>query len=633
MAMLFCQKFQRMVQSTLLLCTLIVTLPATAQGFGSLASQFRITQIEHREDIAADYSSKSTVILERQALSDQGAIVVGKYDVSFNPDLESLEVVEAYTEKVDGQKILVLPQQINEQKGFLAPGTQISWPGLNSFQITFSQVQNGDKTYVRYQKTTHRPALPQWLTHYDYLANALDILSYKVQLSAPMEMPLEVMSQGMTLTSSTENGRKHWQIQGRSSSSSDELQMANGLKIFPYWMYSTLPSRLALGDAFTQATRQKMLITPEIQTLANQITQGQNSDFDKAQAIARWIAKEMRYVAIFVGTGGYVPHDLPDILKNRYGDCKDHTLLMMGLLKAAGIESAPTLINTANADWTPPIAAAVYNHVLVYIPGLKLFHDPTASQIPFGKLPWSDSAKPVVVGLPSGSQDMRTPAFAAKDNRVQIQSVWRMDAQGRAQADINVATWGEAATTMQNKLIQIPAGFSGAAVQHFLKAAGLKGKGFVQYPPVQRLTQEQSLSTQITLPHFLTTPEAASVNPHPMVTSLPVYVLNNLGPQLDKDRRFDMLCTPISIEESFELHLPKDAQVLSMPKDTQQNQAGVTYRSSYRQEGTRIVGQRHFERAPTASGHICTVQELEQRRDALDAVRKDVRSTVLFKLP
>lgn len=627
------QKLQPFVQITAVLCTLFASSPSPAQGFGRFASQFRITQIEHHEAIAADYTSKSTVMLERQALSDQGAVVVGKYNVSFNPDLESMEIVEAYTEKVDGQKIPVLPHQINEQKGFLAPGTQTSWPGMNTFQITFAQVQNGDKTRVLYRKSTRRPALPQWLNHFDYLGNAIDILSYKVQLSAPIEMPLELSSQGLKQQVSIENGRKHWLLEGSSSSTSDEPQMANGLKRLPYWMYSTLPSRLALGDAFTQATRQKIVITPDIQTLANQITKGLNKDFDKAQAIARWIAKEMRYVAIFVGAGGFIPNDLPHILKNRYGDCKDHTLLMMSLLKAVNIDSAPALINTANADWVPPVAAAVYNHVLVYMPSLHLFYDPTASQIPFGKLPWSDSAKPVVVGLSNGSQDMQTPAFDAKDNRVQIRSIWRLDAQGHAQADLKVDTWGEAATTMQNQLSQIPAGFSGAAVQHFLRQAGLKGKGFVQYPPVQRQTQEQSFSTQIELPHFLATPEDASVNPHPMISSLPMYLLNNLGPQLDKDRRFDMLCTPISVEESFELHLPKDAQVLSIPKDTVQNQSGITYRSSYRHEGTSIVGQRHFVRAPSASGHICTVAELEKRRDALEAVRKDVRSPVLFKLP
>ncbi len=631
--MAICPQFPRFMQCMLLLCTMFVCLPSPAQGFGRLASQFRITQLEHREDIAADYTSQSTVSLERQALSDQGAIVVGKINLSFNPDLESMEIVEAFTEKSDGQKIPVLPHQINEQKGYLAPGTQVSWPGLNTFQITFPQVQNGDKTMVRYRKSTHRPALPQWLNHFDYLSNGFDILSYKVQLTAPMEMPFELESQGMKQRVSTENGRKQWVLQGSSSSSSDEPQMANALKHLPYWMYSTLPSREALGDAFTQATRQKMVITPEIQTLANQITQGLNKDFDKAQAIARWIAKEMRYVAVFVGAGGFIPNDLPHILKNRYGDCKDYTLLMMGLLKAAGIDSAPVLINTANTDWTPPIAAAVYNHVLVYIPVLNLFSDPTASQIPFGKLPWADSAKPVVVGLASGSRDMRTPAFAAQDNRIQIQSIWRMDAQGHAQADLKVDTWGEAATTLQNQLLQIPTGFSGPAVQQFLKTAGLKGKGFLQYPPVQRQSQTQSFSTQIELPHFLATPEAASVNPHPIISSLPMYVLSNLGPQLDNDRRFDMLCTPISIEESFELHLPKDAQVLSLPKDTVQNQSGITYRSSYLQQGAKIVGQRQFERAPTVSGHFCTVAELENRRAALEAVRKDLRSTVFFKLP
>lgn len=618
---------------TLWLSICLTAPPTLAQGFGTLASQLKITKIEHLEDIAADYTSKQVVVLERQALSDAGALTVGKFSISFNPALESVQIEEAYTEKQDGQKIPVLAEQIHEQKGFLATGTNISWPGLNTLQVTFPNVQKGDKTHVRYRKQTHQTALPQWLSHYDYLVNAFDIESYTIQLTAPQAMPLQVFAQGFTTQEATENGRKIWRMQSRSTSTSDELQMANGLKLFAHWMYSTLPSRQALAHAFGTATRQKMQITPEIQALAEQITQGQQADHDKAKAIAQWIAKEMRYVAVFIGAGGYIPHDLAHIIKNRYGDCKDHTLLMMSLLKAVGIDSAPALINTANADWIPPVAASVYNHVLVYIPSLNLFTDPTAHLIPFGKLPWTDSAKPVVVALASGAQDMRTPAFEAKDNRVQVRAIWRIDAQGNAQADIQVNTVGEAATTMQNQLAQIPTGFSGAAVQRFLQTAGLKGKGFVQYPEVQRQTQTQSMSTQLELPQFLNNPEAVSINPHPMISSLPIYVLNNLGPQLDADRRFDMLCVPLQIEETFELHLPPHAQLLSMPKGLQQNQAGISYRSSYRQEGASILGQRHFERAPSTSGHICTVEELAQRRDALQAIRKDLRSTALYKLP
>ncbi len=40
-----------------------------------------------------------------------------------------------------------------------------------------------------------------------------------------------------------------------------------------------------------------------------------------------------------------VPHKAVDILRNRYGDCKDHVALFGALLQAVGIRSEPVLLN------------------------------------------------------------------------------------------------------------------------------------------------------------------------------------------------------------------------------------------------------------------------------------------------
>jgi transglutaminase-like putative cysteine protease len=53
-------------------------------------------------------------------------------------------------------------------------------------------------------------------------------------------------------------------------------------------------------------------------------------------------------VAVWLGNGGYVPHDAATILENGYGDCKDHVALLGALLKAKGIASEPVLINSGN---------------------------------------------------------------------------------------------------------------------------------------------------------------------------------------------------------------------------------------------------------------------------------------------
>ena len=606
----------------------------SAQGYGDQAAHFKITSVVHNEDISADFTSIRIVSLERQALSPTGAVAIGQHRVWFNADTENLQVLEAYTEKPDGQKNAVSPAQMHLQTGYLVPGTQISWPGMKLLQITFPQVQAGDKTFVRYRTDIWQAPLPNWLSQFDFLPNNIDYSSVQVRLSAPESMALDVHAQGFTQRTRVENGRRFWEIDGASTSSSNEAGMANRLKRFPYWLYSTLPTRTALADRFTQTLRDKIRITAPIQALADSIILGRVTERDKAQAIYQWVVKEMRYVAIFLGTGGFVPNDLDQILNNRFGDCKDHVLLMMALLQAVGIDAAPALINTGAADWMPPGAAPVYNHVLVYIPSLDVYADPTARTIPFGKLPWVDSAKPVVVGLTGGAQDRRTPAFVASDNWVQVRSAWTLNAKGDAQVTLKIATRGEAATEMQDQLSQIPARiFSGAAVQRFLKAAGLKGTGTLDYPDVQRLVQEQTLEAKVEVSELLPNAQAGSINPHPMVSSLPIYVLNNLGPVMEENRRFDVLCTPLRVEEEFELRFPSGTQLLSVPTGLEVNTTGILFSSQYQADGATVRGKRLFERAATASGHICTTQEIAERRTAVEAIRKNLRDTVLFKAP
>jgi hypothetical protein len=605
---------------------------AGAQDYGAQSAHIRLNRVHTVVDIAADHTSVSTVMLEREALSADGAVAIGTYAVSFNPDLESLDILEAYTEKADGARIAVGPDGRQRQTGLLAAGTGISWPGLVTLQVVFPQVLKGDKTLVSYRRTVRQAPLPKALSGFDFLPNNVDVLDMRVTLSAPESMPVQVAAERLDLKTSQAGGRKTWHIQGSGRGFSDEPQLANGFKVLPYWMYSTLPSRWAFSDVFAQSMRDRRVLSPELKALAQQVVQGASTPHEKARAIHRWVAQNMRYVAVFVGTGGYVPNDLNSILSNRYGDCKDLALLTMSLLLAVGIESAPALINTFQTDWVPPVAAVgLYNHVIVYIPSLNLFTDPTAQTIPFGKLPWADAAKPVLVGLREGSVDMRTPVFEPEDNLLAVRSHWVFDPQGGAKLEINVTSSGEAATEIQNQLEQIPAGAGFVAVQRFLKAAGLRGTGRLKFSQVNRQVQAQSFALELNVQAFLNNPEMGSVQPHPMITSLPVYLSNHIGPEWLPGRRFDALCTPVRVEESFTVVFPQGVQVLAMPKAMALQQAGIYYLSDYSQTASGWTGKRVFQRLPTGSGHICTGPEMDARRPLLNTIRKELRDAALFK--
>jgi hypothetical protein len=123
-----------------------------------------------------------------------------------------------------------------------------------------------------------------------------------------------------------------------------------------------------------------------------------------------------RYVAIFLGNGGYVPHDAATILENRYGDCKDHAVLLEALLKAKGIASVPVLINLTNRYRLPEAATpAAFNHALTYLPEFDLYVDLTAGVAPFGTLLANEYGKPVAVAADSGAGVKTLPLVAVEE--------------------------------------------------------------------------------------------------------------------------------------------------------------------------------------------------------------------------
>ena len=58
----------------------------------------------------------------------------------------------------------------------------------------------------------------------------------------------------------------------------------------------------------------------------------------------------VRYVALLMGQGGYVPADAETTWSRRFGDCKAKTALLLGILHSLGIEAEPILVQSKFGD-------------------------------------------------------------------------------------------------------------------------------------------------------------------------------------------------------------------------------------------------------------------------------------------
>ncbi|KIA96453.1 hypothetical protein OC25_01475 [Pedobacter kyungheensis] len=87
------------------------------------------------------------------------------------------------------------------------------------------------------------------------------------------------------------------------------------------------------------------------------------------QLATRFVQDQIRYMGIEMGQYSHRPNSPEKVLKQRYGDCKDKSLLLVYLLKNMGIPAYPVLINTYLRDKTierlPSTGA--FDHVVVMV--------------------------------------------------------------------------------------------------------------------------------------------------------------------------------------------------------------------------------------------------------------------------
>jgi tetratricopeptide (TPR) repeat protein len=87
----------------------------------------------------------------------------------------------------------------------------------------------------------------------------------------------------------------------------------------------------------------------------------------RAQKALSLVQDRVRYVALLMGQGGYVPASAETTWSRRFGDCKAKTALLLGILHSLGIEAEPVLVQSRAgdviADRLPMVS--LFNHVLV----------------------------------------------------------------------------------------------------------------------------------------------------------------------------------------------------------------------------------------------------------------------------
>lgn len=218
----------------------------------------------------------------------------------------------------------------------------------------------------------------------------------------------------------------------------------------------------SVGEWYDSLFRDRAASTPEIAAKAQELTAGKADFYDKTEAIAEFVQKQVRYVAIEVGIGGYQPHAAGDIFRNRYGDCKDKATLVSAMLSAVGIHAAPVVVDTDRGVVNPDAPSIVSDHVITAIEVPKgyssprlhsvvtaqsgrqyLIFDPTWDQTPFGQLEHELQGSYGILVEGADSQLIPLPVLDPELNTIHRTASFRLDTDGVLKGTVTERRFGD----------------------------------------------------------------------------------------------------------------------------------------------------------------------------------------------
>lgn len=147
-----------------------------------------------------------------------------------------------------------------------------------------------------------------------------------------------------------------------------EVEMPSLDDILPSVHLSTIKDWNVINSWFNELYLPTQEFDNAIKNVANTLFQQDMSEYDKVKAVFEYIQKNVRYIGAHVNRGGYQPHLASEVLNQAYGDCKDQTVLIIALLKQAGITAYPAMINTyPGAKFDDQLPMLNFDHMITYV--------------------------------------------------------------------------------------------------------------------------------------------------------------------------------------------------------------------------------------------------------------------------
>ncbi|MCH9032199.1 MAG: DUF3857 and transglutaminase domain-containing protein [candidate division Zixibacteria bacterium] len=215
----------------------------------------------------------------------------------------------------------------------------------------------------------------------------------------------------------------------------------------------------SVGEWVCSIMREEPSQDNSIMTTATDLVSGAQTLREKVEKISDFVRDEIRYVALEIGIGRWKPRPAETTLNNRFGDCKDKSVLMRAPLKNVGIESSPALALLGSDVISELPSPTQFNHCIVAIPlsqfesdtaGLWsssstgwIFFDPTDPSRDLGTIQQNLKGSACLVSVENNSELIKIPEQIPEFDRRLYRAIAKIDEKGHITAQMTVVDYAD----------------------------------------------------------------------------------------------------------------------------------------------------------------------------------------------
>ena len=397
-----------------------------------------------------------------------------------------------------------------------------------------------------------------------------------------------------------------------------------------------------LGLWYGSLTASARGVSPQMQQKVAELTAGAPDRLAKIKALTAFAQRQVRYVAIEIGIGGYQPHNAGDIFARQYGDCKDKVTLLSAMLHEIGVDSYYTLVDTERGIVVPEFPSMRFNHVILAIKvpndvpteslyamvnnpnlGRIVFFDPTNEYVPLGYLPSSlQDSFGLVVG-PDGGELLALPLLPAATNRLLRTGKLNLSASGNLDGTVQETRWGAPAESRRAQLLEVAPKMRAKVFEDFLGST-LNDFTLTRATVGNLDHYDETLTVEYS---FVSERYAKSAG-NLLIMAPRVVGTKGWNILAGKPRKY-----PIEFGEAtrqddmFDITLPAGYVVDELPKPVKAECPYGSYKSEIEVSGNVL----HYKRTYEITDVIVPTQKLDEVKDFFRQIAADEHSSAILK--